>query len=70
MARDAFEQFRSLVLADISLQKRLRDVTEPKLFREAAVKLGEELGFRFDEETVEQARRAGHRAWLERGTWS
>lgn len=61
-----FERFRELVFEDASLQRALRQVADKKLFVDLVVRLGEERGFRFNEQDVETAFRASRRAWIER----
>jgi hypothetical protein len=64
--QENFERFRELVLQDLSLQMRLREITERALFIQKVVELGGEKGFQFSPETVEEAMRANRRAWLEK----
>lgn len=66
MAKENLEKFRQLVLADLSLQERLRDITDRETFIAATVRLGEEHGCSFLHEDVEDALRESRRAWLER----
>jgi hypothetical protein len=59
-------RFRELVLADADLTEQLCDIVDRQLFVERVVRLGQERGCRFADEDVEEALRAGRRAWLER----
>jgi hypothetical protein len=65
--RRDLEHFRRLVLEDISLQEQLRETTDVKSFLELVLKLGREGGCDFNQADVEEALRAGRRAWFE--TW-
>jgi hypothetical protein len=62
----ALERFRQLVLDDLALQVELRDITDRELFVARVVQLGAERGCRMAGADVEDALRAGRRAWLER----
>jgi Aspartyl/Asparaginyl beta-hydroxylase/Nif11 domain len=64
--RSGFEQFHAAVLADPALQERLATEQEAPAFVGTAVRLGRERGHRFSRLDVEDAIRAGRRAWLER----
>ena len=66
MSRDSFEQFRQLVLQDLSLQEKLRSASDFQTFTLLAVQLGRERGFDFAAAEVEAERQASQRAWLER----
>lgn len=66
MSQEQFEQFRSIVLEDLSLQKKLRAFTEREEFVARVVAAGAESGFRFTAEDVTEAMRAARRAWIER----
>jgi hypothetical protein len=66
MSADAFDQFRSHVLADPELQRRLRDVSDWDEFTRAAVAESAGLGLDVDEQDVHNAHMAARRAWLER----
>lgn len=57
MSSEEFEQFRHLVLADRSLQKELRSITDKEIFIRRVLELGSENGFDFDRNTVEEAMR-------------
>ncbi|MGA9997766.1 MAG: Nif11 family protein [Pyrinomonadaceae bacterium] len=66
MAKEKLENFQKLVLRDLSLQKKLRDITDRQAFIVLTVRLGEEHGCSFRAEDVEEALRASRRAWGER----
>lgn len=66
MSQENFEQFRNIVLEDLSLQKQLRAFTREDRFIVRVVKLGAERGFQFTYEDVKEAMRASRRAWIER----
>lgn len=66
MSMESFEQFRQIVLHDVSLQERLRATTDPESFVRLVVRAGEEWGCHFTREDVEEAMRTNRRAWLER----
>lgn len=59
------ERFRALVLADPSLQERLRETTDTESFLALAVELGAQHGCRFSRADVKDALRASRRAWFE-----
>lgn len=60
----AFADFRRRVFADMSLQARLRPVSEIDAFVALAVRLGGESGFSFAAEDVTAALKRGQTAWL------
>jgi hypothetical protein len=60
-------RFRTLVHEDAALAEELRDIIDRQLFVERVVRLGAERGCRFAPEDVEEALRAGRRAWP--GRW-
>ena len=66
MSQEQFEQFRNVVLEDLSLQKQLRAFTGRDTFIPCVVKLGAERGFQFTAEDVEDAMNASRRVWIER----
>ncbi|MGB9179271.1 MAG: Nif11-like leader peptide family natural product precursor [Pyrinomonadaceae bacterium] len=66
MAKEKLENFQKLVLRDLSLQEKLRDITDREAFIVLTVRLGEEYGCSFRREDVEEALRASRRAWGER----
>ncbi|MGC2236230.1 MAG: Nif11-like leader peptide family natural product precursor [Pyrinomonadaceae bacterium] len=66
MSQENFEQFRNVVLEDLSLQKQLRAFTKRDIFIARVVKLGAERGFQFTAEDVEEAMNANRRDWIER----
>jgi hypothetical protein len=63
MSRESFEQFRQLVLRDITLQEQLRETPDRESFLTLVVQLGEERGYHFVAEDVEAAIRDGQHAW-------
>lgn len=66
MSQEQFEQFRNVVLEDLSLQKQLRAFTKRDMFVAHVVKLGAERGFQFTAEDVEEAMNTNQRDWIER----
>jgi len=66
MSLESFEQFRTLVLQDQSLQERLRATTDRNTFLDLVVQMGEERGFQFTAQDVDAAMQASRRAWIER----
>lgn len=66
MADIDFQRFRSLVLADSELQRRLRAIIDKTEFTEAVLGLANDEGFELTEEDLAEAMRAGRRAWIER----
>jgi hypothetical protein len=66
MSQESFEQFRNVVLEDLSLQERLRVFTERDEFIARVVESGAERGFQFTAEEVMEAMNASRRGWIER----
>jgi hypothetical protein len=67
MSREEFDRFRTVVLADTSLQARLRNgPAAAEDFVGRAVSLGVERGFAFTSEDVSDALRDAQREWMER----
>jgi hypothetical protein len=66
MSQENFERFRQLVLRDLSLQERLREITDRAVFIRRVVRLGAECGCEFTPEDVAEAMRRSRRAWTER----
>jgi len=66
MSQESFEQFRNVVLEDLSLQERLRVFTERDEFIASVVESGAERGFQFTAEDVSEAMNANRRGWIER----
>ncbi len=66
MISTSFEAFRQQVLQDTTLQARLRDIADRRLFITMVVALGLECGYQFTAEDVTQAMHANRRAWQER----
>jgi hypothetical protein len=64
--REAFERFRGRVLADRALREALLGESDPSAFVDLVVRLGHERGDVFTAQDVEDAFRAGRRAWFER----
>jgi hypothetical protein len=62
----ALMQFRSVVRQNLELQKQLREISGRERFIKLVVTLGEEAGFYFLTQDVEEAMRAERRAALER----
>lgn len=65
MSEENFERFRELVLEDLSLQGRLREITDRPVFIQQVVELGAECGYKITPEDVEEAMRRNRRAWIE-----
>jgi hypothetical protein len=63
MSRESFEQFRQLVLQDISLQERLRVTPDHESFLALLLQLGQERDYDFTVEDVEAAIRESQMAW-------
>jgi hypothetical protein len=61
-----FEKFRVRVLAEPSLQHRLRQVDDRESFIRLAVEVGAEAGYLFSAADVEGAIQAEHRGWMQR----
>jgi len=66
MSAEAFEQFRTRVLADVSLQENLRYIEDKDEFIVRVVELGEREGYVFSQEDVQNATRENQQAWIER----
>jgi predicted ribosomally synthesized peptide with nif11-like leader len=66
MSQKQFEQFRQVVLEDLSLQKQLRKFIRRDRFVDRVVKLGTERGFQFTAQDVREAMSECRRNWLER----
>ena len=66
MRDTGFETFYEMVLSDEALQRQLRDIDQADEFIARVVELGEERGFSFTEDDVQEAMRTSRRAWLER----
>lgn len=66
MSQENFERLRQLVLRDLSLQERLREIDERPLFIQQVVELSLERGYEITPAEVEDALRRNRRAWLER----
>ena len=66
MSEQRLEQFRQLVLEEVSLQEKLIKAPDLEAFLGLVVRLGEERGYIFAVDDVEAALHASRRAWLER----
>lgn len=66
MSQEQFEQFRQLVLDDLSLQRELQGFAERDTFAQRAVELGAARGLHFTAEDVIETIRASRREWSER----
>ncbi len=66
MSLEKLEPFSQLVLSDMSLQEKLRDITDREEFVARVAELGAEHGFEFTSEDVVEALRERNRTWLER----
>jgi aspartyl/asparaginyl beta-hydroxylase len=62
----ALENFCDAVFENIGLQERLKQVNDKELFIDLVVRLGDENGFNFNAQDVDEALRANRRAWIER----
>ena len=60
-----FENFRQLVLADESLQRHLRDLSDLQEFVSTVVELGSQNRYIFTAGDVEEAIRSGRRILIE-----
>ena len=63
---EALQRFCRAVFEDLTLQERLRQVIDRQLFIDLAVRVGEEHGFNFNAQDVDDALRENRRVWLER----
>ncbi|HEX8184995.1 MAG TPA: aspartyl/asparaginyl beta-hydroxylase domain-containing protein [Blastocatellia bacterium] len=66
MPGQGLEQFRQLVLEDTTLQKKLIETPNLKAFLALTLQLGDELGYSFTVEDLENAMRESRLAWLQR----
>ena len=66
MAKENLEKFRELVLRDLSLQEKLRDITDRETFIALTLRSSEERGCRLRREDLEEALETSRRAWFER----
>lgn len=55
MSRESLEQFKEVVLKYTTLQERLKATADRESFVKLAVKLGEESGYYFTAEEIEEA---------------
>jgi predicted ribosomally synthesized peptide with nif11-like leader len=66
MTHATFDEFRRAVLADQSLQEKLRDIPDSAIFVEQTLVLGQALGYTFTADDIKNAMQASRRAWIER----
>lgn len=66
MTDTGFNGFRAVVLADLDVQRRLRDVNDPEEFVRVVVELAEQAGFEVTAQDVDGAMLDGRRTWIER----
>jgi hypothetical protein len=66
-ALGGFDQFREMVLQDLSLQEALARTTNREAFITLVERLGRERSFEFNASDVEDSLRAARRSWTERG---
>lgn len=66
MTDTGFNGFRSVVLADLDVQRKLRDVNHREEFVQVIVELAGQAGFKITAEDVDGAMRDGRRTWIER----
>lgn len=66
MSQEQFEEFRKVVLEDVSLQKQLRNLTRRDRFIARVIKLGAERGFEFTADEIFEEMDASRRSWIER----
>ncbi|HLM00045.1 MAG TPA: Nif11-like leader peptide family natural product precursor, partial [Pyrinomonadaceae bacterium] len=62
MSEENFERFREMVLRDLSLQERLREITDRDVFIRLVVETGAECGYEITPREVEEAMRQNRRA--------
>jgi|KBSSwiStaDraftv2_1062776.scaffolds.fasta_scaffold766352_2 hypothetical protein len=65
MLNTSFEKFRDLVLADETMQKELRGLSDRKEFIARVVELSREHGFELSSDDIENEMRLGSRVWTE-----
>jgi hypothetical protein len=61
-----FEQFKQLVLEDISLQEELRRFTDRREFFNKVIEAGEKHGFRITTADIEEVWRTNSSLWINR----
>jgi len=66
MSKENLNRFCELVLADLTLQARLKPVVERDEFISSVIKLGAENGFDLTEEEIGEKMRENRRFWHER----
>ena len=65
--RKSFEDFRELVLGDVSMLKDLQAITDSVEFVSRVVELARLHGFEFSDADIEEEMRRARRKWFERG---
>lgn len=66
MTDTGFNDFRAVVLADLDMQRKLRDVNDREEFVQVVVETARRAGFFVTAEDVDGALRSGRRTWIER----
>jgi hypothetical protein len=66
MSKEAFDNFRNLVLEDPSLQQLLRSTPDYDGFAELTIRLSDEHGYSITAEDIESAFFQARTAWWER----
>lgn len=66
MTDTGFNDFRAVALADLDVQRRLRDATDREKFVQVVVELAGQSGFEVTSADVEAALIAGRKTWIER----
>jgi hypothetical protein len=64
--RKNFDEFRALVLSDLSLQSRLSDLDDRKEQAARILAMGGEMGFTFSAEDIDAAVAETIQVWIER----
>ncbi len=66
MSRENLLKFSRLVLENLELQAHLKPIIDRDEFIERVLELGEQAGFDFSREDIEEQMRENRRGWLER----
>ncbi len=66
MSQQSLEQFRQLVLQDVTLQEQLRATTDKRQFVALVVQLSAQHGYTITVEDIEAGIQVGRRSWIER----
>ena len=66
MSEEKLSEFREIIFSDVSLQEKLRELTDREEFIRLIVELGNERGCEFTAAEVENSLRNGRRVWIER----